>query len=151
MKALRETDYGRCVYTIDDHDVVDHQIVNIEFENSVTATFTMQCFSYIEGRTLRIDGTKGTIVGDFLASGDKIRLMDAYSGEEEVIRKTGLISGHSGGDERLMHSFLQSVRDKNKQPPLTDARAALESHLMAFAADKARLESKVIEMDNLRK
>ncbi len=151
MKALRETDYGRCVYAIEDHNVVDHQVVNIEFTNNVTATFTMQCFSYMEGRTIRIDGTKGTIIGDFLASGDTIRLMDAYTGKEEIIRKTGLITGHSGGDDRLFRSFLQTIRDRDSQPPLTDARSSLESHLMAFAADKARLENKVIDMEIFRK
>ena len=151
MKALQETNYGKCVYAVDDHDVVDHQVVSIEFENKATATFTMHGFSHEEGRTLRIDGTKGTIIGDFLFSGDTIRLMDAYTGKEEIIRKTGIIRGHSGGDVKLMQSFLQSVRDRDNQPPLTDARSALESHLMAFAADKARLENRVVDMDNFRK
>ena len=151
MKALRETNYGRCVYAMEDHNVVDHQVVNIEFENKVTATFTLHGFSHEEGRTLRIDGTRGTIIGDFLFSGDTIRLMDAYTGKEEIIRKTGIISGHSGGDERLIKSFLQTVRERGNQHSLTDARSALESHLMAFAADKARLENKVVEMDKFRK
>lgn len=150
MKALRETDYGKCVYAMDNHNVVDHQVVSIEFENDATATFTMHGFSYEEGRTIRIDGTKGTIIGDFLFSGDTVRLMDAYTGKEKIIRKTGIIRGHSGGDEKLMKSFLQSVRDKHSKLPLTDARSALESHLMAFAADKARLENKVVDMDNFR-
>jgi predicted dehydrogenase len=68
MKALKETNFGKCVYAIDDHTVVDHQVVNIEFENKVTASFILHGFSYEEGRTLRIDGTKGTIIGEFLIS-----------------------------------------------------------------------------------
>lgn len=151
MKALLETNYGRCVYAMEDHNVVDHQVVNIEFENEVTANFTLHGFSHEEGRTLRIDGTRGTIIGDFLFSGDTIRLMDAYTGKEKTIRKTGIIKGHSGGDERLMKSFLQTVRERGNQHSLTDARSALESHLMAFAADKARLENKVIDMEKFRK
>ncbi|MCG3217049.1 MAG: Gfo/Idh/MocA family oxidoreductase [Candidatus Heimdallarchaeota archaeon] len=150
IKALKETNYGKCVYAIDDHNVVDHQVVNIEFDNEVTATFTMHGFSYEEGRTIRIDGTRGTIIGDFLFSGDTIRLMDAYTGKEEIIRKTGIISGHSGGDDRLMNAFLQTVKMRSQQEILTDARSALESHLMAFAADKARLENTVVDMEKIR-
>ncbi len=150
MKALRDTNYGKCVYAVEDHNVVDHQVVNIEFENNTTATFTMHGFSPEEGRTLRIDGTKGTIIGGFLFSGDTIRFIDAYTGKEEIIRKTGILVGHGGGDDKLIASFLQTARDKSTQAPLTDVKSALESHLMAFAADISRLEERTVEMNELR-
>lgn len=40
IQALQETDYGKCVYQLD-NNVVDHQVVNMEFENGATATFSM--------------------------------------------------------------------------------------------------------------
>ncbi|MHA1401587.1 MAG: Gfo/Idh/MocA family protein [Candidatus Heimdallarchaeaceae archaeon] len=152
MKALKETDYGKCVYSIEDHNVVDHQVVAIEFENKVTATFTMHGFSYEEGRTLRIDGTKGTIKGEFLYSGEKITVYDCLTGKEAIIRDIGISdknSGHGGGDEKIFETFINNVSSSNRKI-LTSARESLESHLMAFAADISRIENRVVDLEELR-
>ncbi len=149
---LKSSRYGKCVYKCD-NDVVDHQIVNIEFENGVTANLTMHGFSENEGRTLRIDGTKGTLIGKFEMSGEKIIFYDHYTGTEEVIYKQKLklgVAQHGGGDLKIVKSFINSVKNKSEEP-LTSARASLESHLMAFAAEKSRLEDVVINMKEFRK
>lgn len=39
-EALNRTNYGTCVYE-GENDVVDHQIVNIEYEGGITASVTM--------------------------------------------------------------------------------------------------------------
>lgn len=59
-KVLQEGPYGRCVYHCD-NDVVDHQVVNIEFENEVTAAFSMCAFTNDISRTLKLMGTNGEI------------------------------------------------------------------------------------------
>ncbi|WP_374017957.1 hypothetical protein ABU162_28395 [Paenibacillus thiaminolyticus] len=40
LKAIKEGLYGRCVYHCD-NNVVDHQVVSMDFHNEVTAVFTM--------------------------------------------------------------------------------------------------------------
>ncbi|MBA7614409.1 Inositol 2-dehydrogenase/D-chiro-inositol 3-dehydrogenase [subsurface metagenome] len=96
-RILKKSPYGRCVYHCD-NDVVDHQIVNIEFENGVTANLTMHGFSEREGRTLRIDGTKATLIGEFHISGEKIIFYDHFSGKETLIytKKLTRESGEHG-------------------------------------------------------
>ena len=64
-RALRESEYGRCVYRIDDHDQPASQHVAIRFANDVCASFTMHGGSHREGRELRIDGGRGSLVAGF--------------------------------------------------------------------------------------
>ncbi|NPD88236.1 MAG: Gfo/Idh/MocA family oxidoreductase [Asgard group archaeon] len=150
IKALQETNYGKCVYAIDDHNIVDHQIVNIEFDNKVTASFTMHGFSDEEGRSFRIDGTKGTIKGDYFFSKQIISIIDVLTGKEEQIGTEKIDMAHGGGDDVIMKVFLKSVRFREKEDILTTASNALESHLMAFAADISRVEERIVEMKELR-
>lgn len=151
MKILKTSPYGRCVYKCD-NDVVDHQVVNIEFENNVTANLTMHGFSEREGRTLRIDGTKATLIGQYFDSGQEITVFDHFSGTKKVIfsqKITSDSSGHGGGDFALVDAFLETLHN-SKSLPLTNAYETLESHLMAFAANESRLQAKVIDMENYR-
>ena len=153
-RALETSDYGKCVY-FSENDVVDHQVVILEFENNVTATFTMHGFSHQEGRTIRIDGTTGTIIGEFLDSGPKIVLHDHLSGVETNIldqkMKIKTESGHGGGDFTLMRSFIDSIQNQTEADPLTSAKACLESHILAFAAEESRLQKKVVSLKEFRK
>ena len=153
IEILKTSPYGRCVYQCDNQDNIDHQIVNIEFENGTTANLTMHGFSENEGRSIRIDGTRATLMGDFKMSGEIIKLYDHYNGTKEILYKQKLsidMAGHGGGDFKLLENFLSSII-KREGESLTSARASLESHLMAFAADESRRTGKVILMDEFRK
>jgi len=152
-RILKKSPYGRCVYHCD-NDVVDHQIVNIEFENGVTANLTMHGFSEREGRTLRIDGTKATLIGEFHISGEKIIFYDHFSGKETLIytKKLTRESGEHGvGDFELVDDYIESLISKEKTQPLTNAQETVESHLMAFAANESRLKGIVVDMNEFRK
>lgn len=151
-RALEVGPYGRCVYRCD-NDVVDHQVVSMNFPSGATVTLTMQGFSHVEGRTIRIDGTRATLFGDSAAN--EIIIHDHYrpgqdwrEGFGEVIHPMAPSSGHGGGDFRIMEAFLATLREG--APALTSARVSLESHLMAFAAEEARLNQTVVNMNQYR-
>ncbi|MBR2131186.1 MAG: Gfo/Idh/MocA family oxidoreductase [Oscillospiraceae bacterium] len=141
-KALEEGPYGRCVYRCE-NDVVDRQVVNMEFEGGGVATFTMTGLSADFSRQLKIFGTKGQIQADM---GTKEIVLRRFWGEPENIPLDmgDEASGHGGGDYGLMRDFLSVLRDGGESR--TSAAISLQSHLMCFAAERSRLEHTVIEL-----
>ena len=148
LQALEHGPYGRCVYHCD-NDVVDNQIVTMQTAAGTSIGFFMHGHSHAEGRTLRIDGTRATLEGEFMQLHQEIRVHDHLTGETDVIYPEMTIGGHGGGDTGLMAAFVATLRGGG-QAPLTDARAALESHLLAFAAEEARVMGTVIDMAAFR-
>ncbi|GCE49141.1 oxidoreductase family protein [Thermosporothrix hazakensis] len=145
IKALQEGPYGRCVYHCD-NNVVDHQVVNLEFANEVTAVFTMSAFTNDVDRTLKLMGTKGELRA---AMGkNEIEITDFSTGHKQVInlsRPKGHY-GHGGGDGGIMRDFLKLVRNDGQVEGLTSAATSVQSHLMAFAAEQSRLEHRVVHL-----
>ncbi len=150
-RALESGPYGRCVYHCG-NDVVDHQVVAMQFGYGASAVLVMHGHSHQEGRTMRFDGTRATLRGQFLIHRQEIEVHDHLTGKAETIGPSrGPISGtgHGGGDARLMSAFLRAVRDRSHA--LTTARESLESHVMAFAAEQAREHNHVVDMDAFRR
>ena len=145
--ALETGPYGRCVYRCD-NDVVDHQTVNMEFENGTSAVLFMHGHSYDEARTMRYDGTKATLRGKFDYINGWIEIHDHLTDRREDIEIPPVDSGHGGGDLGIVRSFVRSLRGESEA--LTDARESLESHLMAFAAEESRVNGTVVDMSDFR-
>lgn len=150
-EALKKGPWGRCVFQCD-NDVPDNQTVNIQFENGVTATMTMHGHSFLDGRWIRISGSKGSLLGKFTYGGEKLVYYDHRYVSEQILWENDVsFEAHSDGDAGLMESFVNSVANWNEhEESLTSARASLESHLMGFAAEKSRKENKVIDMKQFR-
>ncbi|GGH31618.1 Gfo/Idh/MocA family protein [Paenibacillus segetis] len=143
LKALQEGPYGRCVYHCD-NDVVDHQVVNLEFANSVTIAFTMSAFTKDVSRTIKLMGTTGEIRGAM--EKNEIEVIHFGSGKVERIsfENAGGHVGHGGGDMGLIKDFVKLVRADGKLQGLTSANHSVQSHLMAFAAEQSRIEGNSI-------
>lgn len=148
-KALREGPYGRCVYHCD-NNVVDHQTVLMQFEGDINVTLTMHGHSHIEYRTTRIEGTRGRLLAEF-GNGGSFILVDDHKTDRRMRYDTsaGRGEGHGGGDMVLMQAFVDSL-EGNTGAARSLARQSLESHLMAFAAERARIEGCVMEAETFR-
>jgi predicted dehydrogenase len=150
QQALENGPYGRCVYRCD-NDVVDHQTVNMEMEDGTSVVLVMHGHSHQEGRTMRYDGTRATLFGYYYPTGYEIQIHDHLTGEVEVIcPPVGPIGGgHGGADAQLMAGFVRAVHDP--ACALTPARDSLESHLLAFAAEEARVSGMIVDMAEFRR
>jgi predicted dehydrogenase len=149
LKALQEGPYGRCVYHCD-NDVVDHQVVAMEFQSGITATLTMHGHSHEEGRTLRIDGSQASLLAKFSFHRSFIEIHNHRSMKVEHLEFPNNAEriGHGGGDYGIMRDFIGNM--KQGKPLTTSARESLESHLMAFAAEDSRHHRKQINLPNFR-
>ena len=146
-EALRTGPYGRCVYACD-NDAVDHQVVALEFPGAITATFTMTAFTRGGHRRTRLFGTRAELAGD----GETIRVYDFLTGAERLITPAAAggmnaADGHGGGDAGLMDAFTAAVATGNRELISSGPRESLASHLAVFAAERARLNGTVENID----
>lgn len=152
IEALGKTQYGKCVFKCDNNNVVDHQTVNMEFEDDITVTFTMSAFS-LGGRRIRIMGTKGMI--DAHAWDSTLTYQNLFTQKTEqisindMILGDSILSGHGGGDGGLMNSFYDMLCGKADINDLSNISISVKNHATVFAAEKSRLEGRVVEISEL--
>ncbi len=147
MEAMKNGPYGRCVYACD-NDVVDHQVVNMEFEDGCTVSFTMNAFNE-GGRGIHIYGTKGELVRD--CGSETLRLFSFDTQTWENIEVPASESGHEGGDMGIMEDVVALLRGETPSNSVCEVRTSYENHVICFAAEQARLENRVIDLEEFRK
>ncbi|MBR7071161.1 MAG: Gfo/Idh/MocA family oxidoreductase [Clostridia bacterium] len=151
QKALSENKYGRCVYRCD-NNVVDHQIVNLQFEGGVTASLTMCAFTNEMTREIKIMGTRGEIIGNMEENTVTIK---RFGEEPEVIDIRTIatdLSGHGGGENKMVRDLFAMVRGTDNGAALTSIDKSIQSHIMAFASERSRVEGgRVVELEEIYK
>ncbi|MEG2380672.1 MAG: Gfo/Idh/MocA family oxidoreductase [Oscillospiraceae bacterium] len=146
-KALKTSQYGKCVFKCD-NDVVDHQVVNMEFEDGVTAAFTMCAFTSDISRTLKIMGTKGELRA---AMRDDISIsttnfLTNETTEIDLETAEGHV-GHGGGDGGIMQALYKILTGDSENVPVSDINISCANHLLCFASEKSRLSGEVVDLD----
>lgn len=136
--ALEKGPYGRCVYACD-NDVADHQCVNMQFANGVCATFTVTAFTQECCRTMRAMGSLGELEIDMLRNRVMLRRFGQPEQIIELDKLTDRFAGHGGGDDRMMDA-LAALFQREDPASLTSVDVSIDSHIMALAAERSRLE-----------
>ena len=144
LGALRTGPYGRCVYHCG-NDALDHQVVLLQWPSGVTGVLVVQGHAHDDQRTLRYDGTQGTLLGQFGDfSGRRLTRHGHRGGSVTTIPLNEVAGLHGGGDIGLMRAYARTL--SGVDGPRTDADEALTSHLVGFAAEESRRTGRVVDV-----
>ena len=136
---LKTTNFGHCVFDMD-NDTVDHQVVNICFEDNTTASHTLNALSRWCYRDIKVYGTKGDLIGDFEKRAIHVTLFNHKEIDIDLNDLTKDFSGHGGGDTIMFKEVLDFLINGNKTSSLTLLDESVVSHKMAFLSEESRLE-----------
>ena len=152
LETLKTSPYGRCVYRCD-NNVCDHMSIIMEFENGVTATFSLTAQTSACHRNIHIMCEDGEIIGD----GENRQILirrhvasPSFTFDEKIINVRTNGSGHGGGDDGIMEDFSASIGNTAAESRSSITKS-VESHLMACAIEESRLTGKVVDMAEFRK
>jgi len=157
LEYLKTDIMGECVYKTD-MDICDRQTVSIEFANGSIASFNLVGGTTAIERNLHICGTKGEIIGSLGDNIIKLKttnpvdckpietiidpIKDHSDGREEV-------DSHFGGDYGIMSNVCAYFRGEQPSVSLTKIEDSINSHLVCYAAEKARKSSKIVKIKRL--
>ncbi|MCD9025850.1 Gfo/Idh/MocA family protein [Cohnella silvisoli] len=147
LEILKTSPHGRCVWHCD-NDVVDRQSVMVEFSNGSTATHNMIGGSSRPCRTLFVVGTKGEIQGTledgwFVIRRPDPNTFDIYTEERVEVSVTN--DSHGGGDLRLVEDFVHIMSGQQPSISFTSLDKSITGHRIGFAAEKSRMENRMID------
>ena len=135
-----------CVYH-SGSDLVDHQTAILEYDNAVTAAFSLLPLTHEQSRYVHICGSDATLRG--ISARNAIRV-HPYDGGEPIVCDTAPAAGsHGGADPNIVHAFLDWLEDPGR-PPKTTGREGLEAMVVCEGINIAVQERRVVELEELR-
>jgi len=152
LESLRtDNPFGRCVWRCD-NDVLEHQSVLIEFENGSLANHQLICATPKGDRRIHLVGTAGEIFGfmkegTFVVRTPQFTNCCSFTDEKFDVNLKGDM--HGGGDLRLVNDFVSVLLGQKPSLSTTDIFDSVNSHLIAFAADEALLQQKMVTITEM--
>lgn len=137
-EGLKNTGFGDCVFYAG-NDVVDHQVVNMQFDGSVTASLTMNAFNH-GGRYIRIFGTKGELYANHKDTEITVFTFEDRKTTKLSVVKTeeSIAGGHGGGDSGIVGEMYDYLSGDYNGFCAADIEISVKNHIIGFATEKAR-------------
>ena len=151
MEGLKSTNFGACVYHAN-NDVVDHQVVNMEFAGGVTASLTMNAFNK-GGRYIRIFGTKGELYANASDTEITVYSFDTKDFKQISVQETeeSIAGGHGGGDYGIVQELYEYLNGDYQGYCAANIEISVQNHIIGFAAEKARHNDTVEDVEKFGK
>lgn len=128
-----------------DKDIVDNQVVIMEYANGVRATFHTNLNAGIPERRFYILGSKGALRGDMNDYRIELGLIGFGMKKEELFSESASSEGHGGADTTLCCHWADLLSGKASRP-LSTVRDGLESALTCFAIEEARKTGTIVDL-----
>lgn len=153
---LKKDVYGQCVYRTD-MDLVDRQCVSVQFANGSIGTLNMIGGASVADRHIHIVCEYGEIVGYIGQNKMLVRVFDKdkIAATEECIDLSAIndlgdednaVGGHYGGDYYIMKDLVRFLNGEKTSVSTTVIADSINSHLICYAAEKARREKVVVDL-----
>lgn len=150
IEYLKNSDYGRCVYKLK-RDLVDKQMVTVQFKNGSLGTLTVVGGCTDPGRDLHIVGTKGEIKGrledsaftfsECIHDGDRYEFKTT---KIDVSAEVGENLVHGNGDMCLMHDYIRYLNGNRSSVSITSIDDSINGHICVYAAEKSRRQKVIV-------
>ncbi|QHI68032.1 Gfo/Idh/MocA family protein [Tichowtungia aerotolerans] len=122
-------------------NIIDNQVVILEYANGVRATFHTNLNTAIPERRFYLCGTKGTIRGDVMAGHIEYRRIGFDPG---TVHEKTASGGHGGADGILADGIRDSML--NGTVPVVGLEDGVKSAVACFGVDKAMDSGQVVDL-----
>ena len=129
-------------------DIVDHQVVILEYASGVRGSFHTNCNSGLPERRIYLCGSEGAIRADLIKGEIEYRRI-GFDATSQLIDMNQHGGGHGGGDEVMANELAQ--RMLSGAATLTPLDTGLIAAVTCIAADEARCSGTVLDLQPLWK